>query len=235
MGWRPSAPTAFSCSVPLQDSLCTFFSVSTLSFNSVNAYTALCFVSSLIQAKLSPASVNKILAGTSFFLKFAGLPALSSFFPVKQVLRGFRRSSPAIDNRRPLSYELLAKLMLALESVCFSSFETILFRTAFVLAFFGAFRIGELTAPNKASSYFLLFSDISVMEGLVKIFLRRSKMDQSGKGRWITLYRAPFQSIFQFLGLPNIFLSDPLFQMSCLLVLRNVTFLAFISPHILSG
>lgn len=45
-------------------------------------------------------------------------------FPVKQVLKGFRRSSPAIDSRRPISSELLAKLMFALELVCFSPFET---------------------------------------------------------------------------------------------------------------
>ena len=43
----------------------------------VSSYLVLSFLSSLIQSSLSPASVSKILAGVSFFLKFAGLPALT--------------------------------------------------------------------------------------------------------------------------------------------------------------
>lgn len=102
----------------------------------VTAYVSLAFVSKLIQSKLSPASVNKIIAGVSFFLKFAGLPALTYFFQVSQVLKFFRRSRPTRDNRRPISVTLLVDLLKVLETLCFSEFELLLFRAAFSIAFF---------------------------------------------------------------------------------------------------
>lgn len=170
---------------------CFFCSTANRSVESVSAYTALCFVSFLIQENLSPASVNKILAGASFFLKFAGCPSLTSFFPVKQVLKGFKKSTPVLDKRRPISSDLLVKLISVLEVVCFSPYEVLLFKTVFVIAFFGAFRVGEMVAPNKVSASFLRFSDVLVVGDSVRIFLRRSKTDQSGRGRWVTLYIAP--------------------------------------------
>lgn len=174
---------------------CKFCEEYNFAYNTVTVQMSLCFVSFLIKAKLVPASINKILAGVSFFLKMSGLPAINSFFPVRQMLKGFKKSSLALDSRRPISSNLLIQLMLTLELVCFCPFETLLFRTAFVLAFFGALRLGEFTAPNKSSPSILVFSDISVVDDSVRIFIRQSKMDRLGKGCWLTLHKAPFETI----------------------------------------
>ncbi|XP_075716872.1 uncharacterized protein LOC142758984 [Rhinoderma darwinii] len=52
------------------------------------------FVCSLISRRLSFASISKSLAGISFFLKLNSCPAISSLFPVKQLLKGYHRSAP---------------------------------------------------------------------------------------------------------------------------------------------
>ncbi|KAM4651127.1 uncharacterized protein O3C94_013674 [Discoglossus pictus] len=47
------------------------------------------------------------------------------------------------DTRRPITFALLLRMAQVLEVKCRTPFESLLFRTAFSLAFFGAFRIGE--------------------------------------------------------------------------------------------
>ena len=162
---------------------------------SVTPLLALSFLSNLIQARLSPASVSKILAGVSFFLKFSGLPALTSFFQVTQVLKGFRRSRPSSDGRRPISVELLLDLLGSLHEVCSSGFEVLLFKAVFSVAFFGALRVGEFTAINKSSSSFLRFNHIRVQDGCLFIFLCRSKSMPVGKGCWFSLSSSPNDSL----------------------------------------
>ena len=157
----------------------------------VTPLLALTFLSNLIQAQMSPASVSKILAGVSFFLKFSGVPALTSFFQVTQVLKGFKRSRLSSDGRRPISVELLIDLLGSLREVCSSEFEALLFRAAFSVAFFCALRVGEFTALNKSSSAFLRFDHVCVQDGCLSVFLCRSKTFPVGKGCWFSLASSP--------------------------------------------
>ncbi|XP_069588341.1 uncharacterized protein [Ranitomeya imitator] len=145
------------------------------------------FVSDLMQRQLAYSSVNRILAGISFFLKLFGYQAINNFFPVKQMLKGYRKSFPAVDKRRPISMSLLSNLWSVLSKVCFDSFELCLFRTAFVLAFFAAFRIGELVSDKKSIHSGLFYEDVRLKQESVEIFLKRSKTDQLGRGCWIKL------------------------------------------------
>ncbi|KAM4026862.1 uncharacterized protein ACNLHF_022731 [Anomaloglossus baeobatrachus] len=91
--------------------------------------------------------------------------------------------------------------------ICVSAYETVLFTTAFVLAFFGAFRIGELVSPSRVIGGGLLFEDVSVVGRRVECRLRRSKTDQMGRGRLVVLYAVqgdglcPVQVVSQFCGL----------------------------------
>ncbi|XP_075707761.1 uncharacterized protein LOC142742159 isoform X2 [Rhinoderma darwinii] len=145
------------------------------------------FVCSLISRRLSFASISKSLAGISFFLKLNSCPAISSLFPVKQLLKGYHRSAPVVERRRPISLDLLLKLFNVLHLVCFSNFEVCLFRTAFVLMFFAALRISELVAESKVSVPGLSFQDVSCKIDHVLLLLKKSKTDQLGKGRLVRI------------------------------------------------
>lgn len=61
------------------------------------------------------------------------------------------------------------------------------FSKAFVLAFFGAFRISELVPANKQGTSGIRFEQVVVDQFGVHIWLQQSKMDQCGKGRWVNL------------------------------------------------
>lgn len=53
-----------------------------------------------------------------------------------------------MDDRRPITFDLLAFLFRVLPSVCFSDFESVLFQAAFSLAFFAALCLSELVAQK---------------------------------------------------------------------------------------
>lgn len=148
----------------------------------------LAFLCSLIQLDFSFNHINKILAGVSFFLKLNNFPACNSFFSVKQALKGLRKVKLAPDKRRPITLDTLSKLCLATPFVCISEYEAILFHAAFVLMFFAAFRISEMLPNNKHSLEGLFLSEVSFSDDKVFVFVRKSKMDRSGKGQWLNLF-----------------------------------------------
>lgn len=73
---------------------------------------------------------------------------------------GFRK-----DSRRTVSFLLFQHLLAIFDSVCLDSYEVILFRCSFVLAFYGVLRVSEFAAPNArwvaplAFAAFILFSN----------------------------------------------------------------------------
>ena len=72
------------------------------------------------------------------------------------MLEGYRRSRSLQDFRLPITYDILIKICYELNSVCNSQYESVLFKAAYTLAFFGLFRVGELvysmgTDPLKLS------------------------------------------------------------------------------------
>lgn len=143
----------------------------------VSLSSALLFVSDLFNQGMGFSSLSKTLAGVSFFLKLSGCATLTSYPPVRQMMNGLKKGSMVADRRRPITSEVLGELLRALRHCCSSYYEFILFRTAFVLAFFGALRIGELVAVNKASTAPLGYSDVVLGDGSVSLLIRRSKTD----------------------------------------------------------
>lgn len=77
------------------------------------------------------------------------------------MLRGLRRSAPLAE-RLTISLSLL-RLVQVLPSVGFSVYKTLLFCSAFLLWFFGAFRISEL-AVSRANVSGLVYSDVCFCE-----------------------------------------------------------------------
>ena len=111
-------------------------------------------------------------------------------FLVKKLMKGFSRSAPSKDARFPITIQRLQQLVTALKFVCNDSFEALLFKTAFVLAFFGFFRISELLGQNKflqGCRQPIQVNDIKLSMYHLSIHLKGSKCDQSNKGETIHL------------------------------------------------
>lgn len=155
----------------------------------------LCFITSLMSRNLSATHISKILAGISFCQKIQGITPVNNNFLVRQALKGYRKNFPRVDNRRPITFDILSKLIEILPAVCSSSFESTLFRAAFTLAFFAALRISEFTAASKNVNSNLKRSDIYFSNNSLKIHIFKSKTDQLGKGTWIDLHPIPSSNI----------------------------------------
>lgn len=152
---------------------------------------ALYFVGLAFGDRLSFSGVSQRMAAVAFWCKLKGRQDATKSFLVRQALKGYRKQRGRPDLRRPVSFEMLGGLCQQVQDICASPYEVLLFRAAFSLAFFGAFRISELVAANKRTGGGLLRDDVQISEEGLSCFLRKSKTDQLGQGRRVCLYRLP--------------------------------------------
>lgn len=97
---------------------------------------------------------------------------------------------------------MLSKILSALPNLTKSLYESHLFGAAFSLAFFGMFRVGEITLTRHSSvEKILQLSDTYIDSDTIHLFLRYSKTDQFGSGTTITITKSPESNVcFQFLN-----------------------------------
>lgn len=126
--------------------------------------------------------MDRKLAGLAFLFKLQGGVDFTRDLCVRQALKGYRRTQKRRDSRRPVSFDNLRSLFVQLGLVCTSAYEVYLFRAAFSLPFFGAFQISELVSPSKRVPGGLRAQDVTCKGVCMEVLLRRSKMDQGGKG-----------------------------------------------------
>lgn len=127
------------------------------------------------------------LTGISFHFQLRGWENVGQAFVVRRVLRGWAKERVSRDSRKPVSFALLRSLISALQPLCPSPYEVSLFSTAFGLAFFGAFRVGELVSPSKHAAGGFSFEDVVLGPDSVRLKVSRSKTDQLGLGSWVHL------------------------------------------------
>ncbi|XP_069139157.1 integrase/recombinase xerD homolog [Argopecten irradians] len=129
----------------------------------------------------TPNTVKSYLAAISYIHKLHNWEDPTSLFIVKRALEGFKRLKGTPDVRAPITYDLLEKIDRILKLICNSPYETLLFKTAFCLTFFGLFRVGEVVYTSIKSQSPLLVSDMSVTDKGLEVILPRSKTDQYGR------------------------------------------------------
>lgn len=144
---------------------------------------------------ISVSALDRKMAGLAFLFKLRGLGDVTKSFMVRQVLKGYRKGKRKEDSRRPVSFEVLELVLEKLKEIGLSRYEIVLFRAAFLLAFFGAFRISELVSPSKCKPGGLLQGDVACTGSSVQIRIRRSKTDQRGKGLQVELFAGTVSQI----------------------------------------
>lgn len=169
----------------------------------------------------APSSINSHISALAFVHNINGWVDPTSGFLIKKLKEGCRRTSPRLDSRLPISPPILAKLIQSLPAICNSEYEATLFRSAFLLAFFGFLRIGEFTCPKKIGSFPRVLSvlDVRVVDSKPKVLevtIRYSKTDQLGSAVKLVLegstylHLCPVKAMHEYLGCrPG--LSGPLF------------------------
>lgn len=156
--------------------------------------TLLCyFVSSLAQEGITPATIKIYLAAVRHAQIVRGHPEPrgSSTLPrLRLIQNGIRRerahSAPNSGGRLPIT-PLILRRMHGICGTPTSSYSEALLWAAATVCFFGFFRAGEITVPAVAafdSSVHLAWGDVSISEDgrVIRVFLKRSKTDQFGRG-----------------------------------------------------
>ncbi|CAC5397856.1 unnamed protein product [Mytilus coruscus] len=100
---------------------------------------------------LSAATVRSYISGISFFHKSLNLEDTTKNFIISKMLERLHRNPPK-DNRAPMTLSLLRQITDALPSICTSSYESLLFKSSFILAIFAIFRGSEFTTKHKSDS-----------------------------------------------------------------------------------
>lgn len=136
---------------------------------------------------VSWAVVQKRLAGLAFHFKLKGWPDATKKFSIRQALKGWRRQTPQLDSRRPVSFQLLLSLVRVTPEICRNSFESLLLALSFSLCFFGAFRISELLSPSGVKLGGFSRDDYILGPDFLRLRIQKSKTDVLGKGIWVLL------------------------------------------------
>lgn len=131
-------------------------------------------------------TISLHVAAMSYMHKMHGWADPTDHFVIKKLQEGSRRDKKKGDDRRPITRDLLKRMIPMVRFVCLSQYETIMFRAAFVLAFFGFLRVGEFTTQQKheATDKVLTRDDIQITQARGRFMLvriRYSKTDQYGQ------------------------------------------------------
>lgn len=131
------------------------------------------------------------VAGINHELKINNLTSYNSFL-IEKMLIGMQRLGKKEDSRKPITLQILSRLVSVLHHVCDSFYETQLFVSAFCLSFFGFLRIGEIAYVGKSSDYHVLdISDVVLDEKTceVSVKIKSSKTDQMGRSTTLILQK----------------------------------------------
>ncbi|XP_071503767.1 uncharacterized protein [Diadema antillarum] len=147
------------------------------------------FIAYLSLNGYAAATLATYIAGLSFHLQSRGLRDVTQCFIVRRMLDGSKRGRISRDVRCPITLSILSRMLVALPHVCASSFDALLFRTAFLVAFFAFLRVGEFTVRARNHTPTLRLIDVRLHSGkaALELHLRSSKTDQGGAGCYIIL------------------------------------------------
>ena len=105
------------------------------------------------------------ISGLSFYHLLNNWYDPSELFVVKKLLEGCQRSRSRVDNRAPITPQILHSICLSLQFICYNDYEAILFKAAYLLAYFGLIRVSELVHSTwQHSGRALQFHDIKFEE-----------------------------------------------------------------------
>ena len=162
------------------------------------------YITYLAKLSLSPATIKVYLSALRHSQVALGLPApdRSSMPMLKLVQRGIERTraSTGLNPSRPPRLPITPAILLGIHQYWAprrSDVDYIMLWAACSTAFFGFFRLGELTVPSDTAfdpSRHLSPADVSIdsrdSPSLVRLFLKASKTDQLREGVPIFLYKA---------------------------------------------
>ena len=144
------------------------------------------YITYLFHNGYAPSTAAMHISAISFQHKINHNFDSTSTFAISKMLEGYKRLRANPDNRMPIMYNTLVAICKILGNICISEYETLLFRAAYRLAFFGLFRVSELVfTSSQQSDQPLQVSDVlcttKAGQYILRIRQRKAKCNQTGK------------------------------------------------------
>ena len=107
------------------------------------------FISYLNLLRFSSSTITTYITAISYVHKFGDYKDPTSHFAVQKTLSAVNRLTGKLDSRLPITLFILSSLMNAIFHSITNKYHKVLLRAMFTCAFFGLFRVGEITSDGK--------------------------------------------------------------------------------------
>lgn len=149
------------------------------------------FIAFISIKNLAYNTAKSYISAIAFQCKILDKNDVTQHFIVKKCLEGMRRLKSRSDSRLPITENILQNIILTLPGISYNKYEEKLFKAAFVTAFWGLFRVGELTmCQGKNVDQLISIDDLKLDKGHIIVLVRFSKNDQTGRGAEVKLERS---------------------------------------------
>ena len=148
------------------------------------------YVTYLFSQDYAASTIASYLSAISYIHKLNNMYDPCASFIIQKLLVAARKLKPPQDVRLPITKAILHKISDALRYTVSSSFERVMFKSMFLLAFYAFLRIGEITSGQTISNKNLIsFKQIFIEKDKITIkFL--SYKHHMGKPFLLTIYSA---------------------------------------------
>ena len=148
----------------------------------------LLFVSYLHLKGLAPSSIITYISALGYVHKMYSVMNPTSVFVVQKVLGSISKIHSKSDSRLPITQFLLHRLLDSVDHVVSDNYHAILLKAMFLVAFYGLFRIGELT--SQTSGVIPLYIDqLQVFNNRFVLNITKFKNNRSNKPFDIVIHR----------------------------------------------
>ena len=153
------------------------------------------FVAYLSAKKLAPSTISTYISALSYIHKIGSFSDPTKAFVVQKIMTAQSRLCSRPDIRLPITRSILHELVQALNHTITPAYQILLFQTMFLVAFYGFFRVGELTikTPERRQSV-LQFQSLSFLKSrnevqAAKLVITDYKHNTTGRSFSIIIHR----------------------------------------------
>lgn len=128
-------------------------------------------------------TIKSYVSALAIHHKINGWPDPTKSFVISKLLEGCKRDKHVKDIRHPLNPDELSLILQTLKLVCTDDYETLLFSTAMMAAYFAMLRLSEFAFSNRHKDSVITHKSVTLIPpNTVKIFIPKSKTDQHARG-----------------------------------------------------
>lgn len=120
------------------------------------------FVSYLHLRGQAPSTIATHLSGISYFHKIYNLPDPTQSYQVRQAQTGGRRLNPHVDQRLPITKDILYQLCSCIPDLAPNAYMASLFQSLFLLMFHAFLRVGEVAVSGQQTNHILTIDQLHI-------------------------------------------------------------------------